>query len=100
MPHTARHRHEDTPQQSTTAYFARPPGRRRRKRTITRYATSNPSKRFGQNLGALIRRLEAETSAQKLPSPLECRFCDISAADCPQRMDDAFGSDSGTSTDS
>ena len=34
---------------------------------------------FIQNLGALIRRLAADKPAQRIPSPQECRFCDISA---------------------
>ena len=43
--------------------------------------------KFVQNLGALIRRLSADEPARRVPSPQECRFCDISAADCPQRVD-------------
>ena len=43
--------------------------------------------RFVQNLGALIRRLSADEPARRVPSRQERRFCDISAADCPERMD-------------
>ena len=43
---------------------------------------------FVQNLGALIRRLSADKPARRVPSPQECRFCDISAADCPKRVDE------------
>ena len=43
---------------------------------------------FVQNLGALIRRLAAERPAPRVPSPQECRFCDITAADCPERLDE------------
>ena len=43
---------------------------------------------FVQNLGALIRRLSADKPARRVPSPQECRFCDISAADCPERVDE------------
>ena len=43
---------------------------------------------FVQNLGALIRRLAADEPAKRVPSAQECRFCDISAADCPERMDE------------
>ena len=38
---------------------------------------------FVQNLGALIRRLSADEPARRVPSGQECRFCDITAADCP-----------------
>ena len=43
---------------------------------------------FVQNLGALIRRLSADKPARRVPSPQECRFYDISAADCPERVDE------------
>ena len=43
---------------------------------------------FVQNLGALIRRLSADKPARRIPGPQECRFCDISAADCPERVDE------------
>ena len=43
---------------------------------------------FVQNLGALICRLSADKPARRVPSPQECRFCDISAADCPERVDE------------
>ena len=42
---------------------------------------------FIRNLGALIRRLSADEPAKRVPSRQECRFCDISAADCPERVD-------------
>ena len=42
--------------------------------------------KFIQNLGALIRRLSADEPARRVPSPQECRFCDITAAECPQRV--------------
>ena len=42
---------------------------------------------FVQNLGTLIRRLSADEPAKRVPSRQECRFCDISAADCPERVD-------------
>ena len=41
---------------------------------------------FIQNLGTLTRRLAAERPAPRVPSPQECRFCDITAADCPERV--------------
>ena len=43
---------------------------------------------FIQNLGALIRRLAADKPPTRVPSRQECRFCDISALDCPERMDE------------
>ena len=42
---------------------------------------------FIQNLGALIRRLAADKPPARVPSRPECRFCDISALDCPDRVD-------------
>ena len=41
---------------------------------------------FIEQLGSLIRRLGSDTPAQRVPSPQECRFCDISKADCPARI--------------
>ena len=43
---------------------------------------------FVQNLGALIRRLSADKPARRVLSPQEYRFRDISAADCPERVDE------------
>ena len=54
---------------------------------------------FVQNLGALIRRLSADQPARRVPSRQECRFCDISAADCPERMDEAPEIDAGETAD-
>ena len=45
-------------------------------------------KGFIRNLGGLIRRLAAETSARRVPSPMECRFCEITKADCPDRLEE------------
>ena len=56
-------------------------------------------RQFIENLGALIRRLAAETPARRVPSRQECRFCDISAADCPERVDREYEADGGTTTD-
>ena len=44
--------------------------------------------RFVKNLVGLMGRLSAEEPARRVPSPRECGFCDISAADCPERADD------------
>ena len=43
--------------------------------------------KFVERLGALIRRLAAETPARKVPSTQECRWCDITKADCPERVE-------------
>ena len=54
---------------------------------------------FVQNLGALIRRLSADEPARRVPSRRACRFCDISAADCPDRIDTNTGSEDATTSD-
>ena len=54
---------------------------------------------FVQNLGALIRRLSADQPARRVPSRQECRFCDISAADCPERVDEASAPEAGETAD-
>ena len=54
---------------------------------------------FVQNLGALIRRLSADEPARRVPSRQECRFCDITAADCPQRVNEASEPESGATAD-
>ncbi len=54
---------------------------------------------FVQNLGALIRRLSADAPARRVPSPQECRYCDIAAVDCPQRVDEASEPERGTTAD-
>ena len=41
---------------------------------------------FKKDLGALIRRIAADKPAARVPSEHECRFCDITVADCPERM--------------
>ena len=40
---------------------------------------------FVENLGRLIRRLASQMPARRVPSPGECRFCEITPADCPDR---------------
>ena len=40
---------------------------------------------FIDNLGQLIRRVAGATPARKVPSPMECGFCNITKADCPER---------------
>ena len=55
--------------------------------------------RFVENLGGLIRRLAAETPARRVPSAQECRFCDITGEDCPERMEGKFQSEEGNTDD-
>ena len=54
---------------------------------------------FIQNLGALIRRISSDEPARRVPSRQECRFCDISAADCPERVEDEYEPEDGTTDD-
>ena len=54
---------------------------------------------FVQNLGALIRRISSDEPARRVPSRQECRFCDISAADCPDRVDDGYEVEDGNTDD-
>ena len=42
--------------------------------------------RFFEELRALILRLASEVPPRRAPSPSECRFCDITRQDCPDRM--------------
>ena len=42
---------------------------------------------FVERLGSLIRRLASDTPARKVPSAGECRFCNITAEDCPERVE-------------
>ena len=41
--------------------------------------------RFVENLGGIMRRVASEMPARRVPSPGECRFCEITAVDCPER---------------
>ena len=42
---------------------------------------------FVQRLGSLIRRVAADKPPGRVPSVPERRFCDITAADCPERVE-------------
>ena len=42
---------------------------------------------FRENLHALIRRIAASAPARRVPSGLECAMCDLTSADCPDRID-------------
>ena len=48
---------------------------------------SGLDRQFIDRLGSLIRRLADENPARKVPSTSECQWCDITAADCPQRIE-------------
>ena len=46
-------------------------------------------RRFVENLGGLMRRLAIAMPARRVPSSEECRFCEITSADCPERAKEA-----------
>ena len=41
---------------------------------------------FIDHMASLIRRLASDVPARKIPSRMECNFCDITLADCPERF--------------
>ena len=43
---------------------------------------------FKTDLGTLIRRIAADQPVARAPSAHECRFCDITAHDCADRVND------------
>ena len=53
---------------------------------------------FARNMGQLITRLASEMAAKRVPSPGECRFCEITPADCPERAEEN-PSEEGTTDD-
>ena len=42
---------------------------------------------FIGNMAKMICRVRAAEPARRVPSLTECRFCDISSADCPDRVE-------------
>lgn len=42
---------------------------------------------FEERLFALIRRVSSDDPGRRVPSVAECRFCDITTVDCPERVD-------------
>ena len=50
------------------------------------FPVSAVDEKFILNLGTLITRLAAETPARRVPSAQECQWCDITAEDCPERV--------------
>ena len=63
-----------------------------------RIPTGAMSGQFVEDLGALIRRLAADSPPGRVPSSSECRYCDIGALDCPERVDDRLETE-GTTDD-
>ena len=56
------------------------------------YAVEIPATAVDERLvehipGRLVRRLASDSPARKVPSVPVCRFCAITGADCPERMD-------------
>ena len=43
---------------------------------------------FVQRMGQLITQLASDMPARRIPSPGECRFCEITPADCPERVEE------------
>ena len=54
---------------------------------------------FIEDLSVLIRRIAAPEPPVRVPSAAECRFCDITAADCPERVEAAPEPESATTDD-
>ena len=54
---------------------------------------------FVKSMSSLVQRLVAETPARKIPSAGECRFCDISSADCQERVEGKLHGRVGTTDD-
>ena len=43
---------------------------------------------FIRNAGQLITRMASEMPAKRVTSSRECRYCEITSADCPERVED------------
>ena len=48
---------------------------------------SGLDRKFIDRLSNLIRRLADENPARRVPSASECRWCDITREDCPERVE-------------
>ena len=57
------------------------------------------SQGFIEDLSNLARRIAAPEPPQHVPSAPECRFCDITAADCPERIETATEPEAATTND-
>ena len=66
---------------------------------IARVPKGAPPGQFIDSLGSTIRRIAAEQPPKRVPSAQECRFCDITAADCAQRIDQSTDADQPTTDD-
>ena len=64
-----------------------------------RVPTEAVDDQFIQNLGTLIRGLSADKPPARVPSRQECRFCDITAEDCADRVEDETHPQESTTTD-
>ena len=42
---------------------------------------------FVNNFSQLLKRLASSQSARRVPSNMECSFCNITNADCPDRIE-------------
>ena len=51
---------------------------------------------FIEELTSLIRRLAADAPPRRVPTAQECSYCEITASDCPERVDEASGHEDGT----
>ena len=48
---------------------------------------SSVNEAFVKRLGEFVRRMLSDTPARRVPSAPECRFCEISGADCSERIE-------------
>ena len=64
-----------------------------------RVSADDVDNQFVKNLGALVRRLSADEPARRVPSSQECRFCDITANDCPARVEARPETEGGSTDD-
>lgn len=48
---------------------------------------------FKDRLVSLIRRVAADIAPIKVPSSLECKLCELTSADCPERMNEELKDD-------
>jgi hypothetical protein len=51
----------------------------------TRIPSTAVNQAFVQSLTSLITRVANQQQARRVPSHLECRYCDINYSDCPER---------------
>ena len=62
-------------------------------------APAEITSRFTDSLIGLIRRLADSQPARKVPSRGDCRFCDITSVDCPERIEYTGQRAGSTTTD-